>query len=158
MKIYRTLPTPINSVPAMKLLTHYYLINKKMAAISNTKVVFQGAIPDDFISPIDLCIILGNALDNAIEACEKISVKNEKIITFTFACSGGLAFITITNPVNSDIQIHKNSIMTTKQDKINHGFGIYSIKKAIEKYNGNLDLLCDNNIFSLHITLELQNN
>ena len=69
-----------------------------------------------------------------------------------------LAFITITNPVNSDIQIHKNSIMTTKQDKINHGFGIYSIKKAIEKYNGNLDLLCDNNIFSLHITLELQNN
>ena len=88
---------------------------QKMAAISNTKVVFQGAIPDDFISPIDLCIILGNALDNAIEACEKISVKNEKIITFTFACSGGLAFITITN---GEVKLLQMSVNASKENAI----------------------------------------
>lgn len=131
---------------------------QKIAATSNTKIVFQGNVPEKFLTPIDLCIVLGNALDNAIEACEQITIKKEKIITLYFTCSVGLAFITITNPVNSNIQIHKNSIMTTKQDKTNHGFGIYSIKKTVKKYNGNLDLLCDNNIFSLNINLELQKN
>jgi hypothetical protein len=126
------------------------------ATLSNTKIIFQGIVPETFITPLDLCIILGNALDNAIEACEKIDAQKQKEITVTFSCSIGLSFITISNPVNNKVEIRNNSIATSKPDKANHGFGIYSIRKAIKKYNGNLELSCDEKIFTLNINLELQ--
>lgn len=55
--------------------------------------------------------------------------------------------------LNPDTKIVNNRISTTKADKINHGLGLYSINKSVEKYNGSVNIECDNNVFSINILL-----
>lgn len=55
----------------------------------------------------------------------------------------------------SQIQIKNNTIYSTKDDSINHGFGIKSIKKIIDKYSGELEMTSENNIFTLEIYLSV---
>ena len=62
-------------------------------------------------------------------------------------------FLTVTNPVAKNIEIHNNTIQTTKHDKINHGFGIHSIQKVVDKYEGELALSCEDCLFKTEITL-----
>ena len=49
------------------------------AALSNIKIKFEGAVPSSSISATELCVLFGNTIDNAIEACEKIDIKNINI-------------------------------------------------------------------------------
>ena len=61
--------------------------------------------------------------------------------------------IIISNPVMSQMPIKNNTISSTKDDSINHGFGIKSIKKIINKYSGELEITNENNTFTLKIYL-----
>lgn len=132
------------------------LADKQIKATkSNTVIEFSGNLPNELISSLDLCIIFGNVLDNAIEACEKISGNEPKIILVNSDYSAGLVFLTITNPVENNIKIKGDSLSTTKLDKSNHGFGIYSIKKALEKYNGQITLCCEDYKFTTEINFEM---
>lgn len=121
---------------------------------SNTNIEFAGAVATDSILPLDLCIIFGNAVDNAIEACEKIE-SQEKVINISCYCRGGYMMLTIANPVEKDIAIVNNHIKTTKEDKANHGFGLFSINKIVRKYDGRMELECKNNVFTINIDLNL---
>lgn len=62
-------------------------------------------------------------------------------------------FLTITNPVCKNTSIHNNSIFTSKEDKESHGFGLLSINRITEKYDGSLGLFCVNNEFTISIDL-----
>lgn len=104
-------------------------------AIAESRGIVVGTkiqIPEEIsIDPIDMCIIFGNALDNAIEACER--VKNEdRTITITIICKDEAVLCKIVNtapkPINSTFD-------TSKADKQNHGFGLENIKTALTKYN-----------------------
>lgn len=126
---------------------------QKKATTANTVITFDGAVSVSAITETDLCVIFGNTLDNAIEACEKLPNDNEKIISITCKTHNGFIFLTITNPVVENVVIGNNAIQTSKLDKLNHGFGLYSLKKTIDKYDGNLDLSCDNYLFKCEISL-----
>lgn len=128
---------------------------QEKATTVNTVITFKGAITSELISPTDLCVIFGNTLDNAIEACEKISLETKKEISINCNCNCGFMFLTISNPVVENISIHNNSIKTSKKDTSNHGFGLYSLKKIIQKYNGEFSLSCNNNLFHAKIELTL---
>ncbi len=119
----------------------------------NTYIKFNGSFPSDRLSPIDLCILLGNSLDNAIEACEKIPNNQEKIISVESKYICGLLFLTITNPTLDDVVIKENTVQTTKENIHSHGFGLYSLNKVVKKYNGEFSLTCENRIFSVKIEL-----
>lgn len=125
------------------------------ATTVNTEIIFNGAIAASTITATDLCVIFGNTLDNAIEACEKLQTDKEKIIYIVCKCNGGFMFLTITNPVAENIKIHNNTIETTKQDKSSHGFGIYSVQKIVDKYDGTLTIFCEDNLFKCEITLNV---
>ena len=122
----------------------------------NINISFEGALPKNFLKAYDICILLGNALDNAIEACRKGERASEKSIKVAAACQGGFAFIKIQNPVYEKVIINNGTVTTNKSDKSMHGFGLPSIRKTAEKYNGNIDLSCENGIFTVDIELELQ--
>lgn len=128
---------------------------QKKASKINTKLVFKGFLTAKNISPTDLCVVFGNTLDNAIEACEKLPLRLEKTVNINCNCKGGFIFLTISNPVVKNIEIRNNFISTSKQDKTNHGFGLYSLKKTIKKYDGDLKLSCKQNIFTLSIEMDL---
>lgn len=127
----------------------------KVAEKHNTTIIFKGVINKNEIDNIDLCIIFGNAIDNAIEACQKFSFDIKKEINIVIKHLNHFMIIIITNPVTSQIQIKNNDINSTKDDSKNHGFGIKSIKKIIDKYSGELEITNINNIFTLKVYLSI---
>ena len=121
----------------------------------NTTITFEGAVPRDSIEAVDLCIIFGNPLDNAIEACAEIDAEAPKEIHISCACNSGFVFIEITNPVQKKVEIRGNLPETTKPDKEMHGFGLYSLEKVIKKYDGEVTCECDETIFKLSMELSI---
>ncbi len=87
------------------------------------------------VEPFDLTVILGNLLDNAIQASEQIEPKDRKL-SVSCQYQKGMLIVKIKNKYNGIISYEGDSIVTTKDDKINHGMGLFNIRKAVEKYNG----------------------
>lgn len=105
---------------------------KRSIAISkNISFVTNIQIPENvFVDPIDICIIFGNALDNAIEACEKIQNNNKKIaVSIVYEDDSIICKI-----ANTAIKSNNHFLHTTKKDSSNHGFGIGNIESALSKY------------------------
>ena len=103
------------------------------------------------ISPIDLAIALGNALDNAIEATDKVTDR-AKIVQLYIATQNGSVIINIKNPTERNIDTE--NLNTTKNDSNLHGFGILSIKSIVAKYHGNVAFKCENNEFQTTILID----
>ena len=125
----------------------------RRAAADNTVVNFSGAIPQNALLPTDLCVLLGNTLDNAIEACQKLPQDSVKAITVKCNCSSGFLFLSICNPIADKVTIMDNRIATTKKDTLLHGFGIQSMHNVAKKYDGSVKLNADNGFFTVNIDL-----
>ena len=123
------------------------LTEKQVNTPDDISITFDGVIPTN-IDNTDLCIILSNALDNAIEAC--CSCDNDKTINVYSGYKHGYFILKIKNPTVNNFAGDKMS--TTKADKINHGFGLANIKRAVQKYSGYVSTSCEDNVFTLNIT------
>ena len=86
------------------------------------------------VDDIDFCVILGNLLDNAIEA--QIGGTDKRIRLYV-SQDKGMAYVRLENsvPEGADIQMSR----TSKMDSARHGFGIRSVKEIIKKYEGTID-------------------
>ncbi len=119
------------------------LINYKysVAEKNNIRFISNIHIPSDL--PFDnanLTIILGNLLENAIEATNKLNI-SDRFISVEIIYGKGILKICIKNScLNEKRQIYNGSIITTKSDKLNHGMGIISAMRAAEKYDGHIEL------------------
>lgn len=133
------------------------ILNEKSirAKSSDTVIEFEGALPSSGINPCDICLILGNPLDNAIEACEKITGKEKKIIHVSCVCSSGFLFLDITNPVDKPVKFIGKMPVSSKNNSELHGIGLYSLELAVFQYNGELKLSCDNKEFKVSISLQI---
>lgn len=112
-------------------------------------ISFSGTIPS-FINNIDLCIILSNAVDNAIEA--SLAVENEKNIEVFGGYRHGYFILTVKNPTVNIIDKNQELPCTTKSDSLYHGIGLQNIKAAVKKYNGFMKIENKNNYFLLSLT------
>lgn len=121
----------------------------------NTRITFEGMVPPDGIQPTDLCVIFGNTLDNALDACGKLPPDDEKVITIVCCSSSGFLFIDITNPVDKPVVMNGSLPATTKKDKTAHGFGLYSLDKSVKHYHGTLQFTPSPQHITLSLTLEL---
>jgi len=120
---------------------------------SGAEIDFDGLIPNEYVSTLDLCLILGNALDNAIEACAKLPDK--KTIWVESHMNNGYLLMCVINPVIEDAIIIDNMIATTKEDKEKHGYGLISISRAVSKYRGEYKLTCADKVFTMKADLDL---
>lgn len=107
----------------------------------------------NFMKDEDIYSLFGNALDNAIEATLKCNDVEKRIIDVELYSSGNLITISISNPNVEKIILKDGLPLTTKNDHNSHGYGMKSIRYIVEKYNGNLIIDCNNNIFALSILL-----
>ena len=103
------------------------------------------------ISMVDFAIIIGNALDNAIEASTQIPNFDGRIVTISTSVKNKSLIISINNPVAYEVDI--NHLTTTKPQSNLHGFGILSMKNIASKYHGEIAFQCENKIFTTHILL-----
>lgn len=100
----------------------------------NTQININKGIP---IEVIDLSSIFSNALDNGIEACYKIKDDNiKKYVDIKNTYVGNFLVIRVENSKVNNIKIHNDKIITDKVDGLGHGFGISSIRRCAEKYDG----------------------
>lgn len=104
------------------------------------------------IDSIDLCTLLGNMLDNAIEGCVKCNPE-ERFIDVDIKSHGRQYIIVISNSVSHDVLADNKKLSTTKTDKNLHGFGTKSIKSISEKYDGNVRHWQNGNTFKCEVIL-----
>ncbi len=103
------------------------------------------------INEFELGVLIGNALDNAIEATLKISEENRKPIKATLISFDEHLSFSVENFASETIDTKK--LKTTKADKLNHGYGLKSIRTIALKYDGEVFTDFSENIFTLTITL-----
>ena len=96
----------------------------------------------------DVAIILNNALENALEACEKVS--GDKFISIRSYMKGNLFFIEVENNFSGEI---KKFFSTTKAEKNLHGLGLQNIRRCAQKNLGDIDIKIDGKIFKLTVML-----
>ena len=92
----------------------------------------------EFINTVDLYAILGNALDNAIEAVEKFRQQEMRQIDVLIHRQQSFLVIQILNPIPSDSSfVYEEELpVTTKGDRQYHGFGLRSMRYLVKKYDG----------------------
>lgn len=130
------------------------IVNYKIQDADKKGVEFDTTftIPDKLdIAPFDLVIILGNLLDNAIQATSKL-VKDRKI-SLKVNYDKGRLILKITNPYNGEIKVNNNQILSLKNDSELHGFGLNNVRSAVKKYNGLMDIDYSGGIFAVTIML-----
>lgn len=125
------------------------LLNAKLqpAKESDVDINIKVSLPSDFnFSSFDLTVILGNLVDNALQAV--YLVEKDRFIDFRMDCSKGIFIIKISNPFSTEIKMKNGEIITSKEDKENHGFGLKNVIEILEKYNGTLETDTQNGIFT----------
>jgi sensor histidine kinase regulating citrate/malate metabolism len=135
------------------------VINQKYMIAKKHEIEFNviGALGENMgINAVDLCALMSNGLDNAIEANLRIKNKKFRKINVHIKPYKDYLLIEIINTVEEEIKNIEN-LQTTKKDKHKHGFGMLSMKKVVEKYEGYLQYNYENNCFNLSIMLKVIN-
>lgn len=109
----------------------------------------------DFIRPADLYTLVGNAIDNAVEAVRKIDNPEERIVFLSVRQNMNMVLIHVDNTYRGEIKLHDGLPQSTKGDSLNHGFGMRSMCLIAEKYKGTLSVVLENNIFNINILLPI---
>lgn len=89
---------------------------------------------DKLKDPLSVCVILNNALNNAIEACERIECTEEKIIDISLVCRRDV--ILIIKNTCENIRVEEEQLKTSKRDVDNHGMGFKNIESAVKALGG----------------------
>ncbi|HEX3077714.1 MAG TPA: ATP-binding protein [Lachnospiraceae bacterium] len=103
-------------------------------------------------SELDICILIGNMWDNAIEATKL--VEKSPRIEFVVKNSKNYLVIIMRNTLKKSVLKSNPMLKTTKKDKNSHGIGLISIEDIVNKYDGMLNYREENNVFELQITLK----
>lgn len=111
----------------------------------------------DFMHVTDICTIFGNALDNAIESAVLIENPEKRLIHVTVTSQKNFIRISISNYFEGNIDISGSNLpKTTKQDSLNHGYGLKSIRYTVEKYQGSMNVSAKENWFEVKILMPKQ--
>jgi sensor histidine kinase regulating citrate/malate metabolism len=128
------------------LNSKYELFVQEGIEIEKTIIVPQKLKIDN----LDLCVVLSNVIDNAIEACKKIK-SGKKSIWLSVDYKKELLFINIINTYEQEIKQINNRFITTKKDKENHGIGLQNVKSTVAKYNGYIKFDIKDGLFEADI-------
>ncbi len=130
-------------------ILNYYLqkVNK-----FNVRFIVSGKMPNSCnIVMFDLCTIISNLLDNALEAVEK-NKEDDRWIEMTFRYDDLMIYCNIINPYDGKLNINDNKFISRKNSK-NHGYGLSNVKRSVELYSGSIDIKTENGMFKVLIAL-----
>ena len=131
------------------------VINQKAIQAKSFKINFlvSGNIEGGTnIEDVDLCALLSNSIDNAIEATKQVQEDENRRIEVTFGNRNGKLLIDVKNAVKQNIDA-KEKLTTTKTDRKRHGIGMMSMQTTVNKYGGYMAWHCENYQFYLNIEI-----
>lgn len=133
------------------------ILNEKMyeaQALSITTSYDVINLDKNNIAPIDLCIILSNALDNAIEANSQIENADNRYIKLKVHGNETFSVISVSNPFSGTPKKNSSGFFaTSKSDTDAHGYGLKSIENTAKKYKGEMLAKAENGVFTLVVRL-----
>lgn len=106
-----------------------------------------------WVEPADLYALFGNALDNAIEAAEGLRDEAKKQIALTVRQVGEFSSVHLQNYTDRQLVMADGLPLTSKEDKYNHGFGVRSMQRLVEKYSGELIFQQEDDVVDLYLLL-----
>lgn len=103
-----------------------------------------------FMAPSDIYSLFGNALDNAIEAVERLGDAERRSISLVVRRAGDMTSIHVENYFDGSMRVAEDGgLLTSKKDRTNHGFGTRSMRMIVEGYGGSLTLRAREDVFLL---------
>ncbi|MEF9984088.1 MAG: GHKL domain-containing protein [Oscillospiraceae bacterium] len=133
------------------------ILNSKLSLIKAKNIPVNAKVtvpPNLATSEIDLCVIIGNLLDNAIEASQKFEDKNKALIRIYVGILKGQLYISVVNYVCGDIKKQGKKYISSKNNET-HGFGLMRIDGIVKKYNGFINRQNEDGVFATEIMLPL---
>ncbi len=110
------------------------------------------SIPENLqVNPFDMTTILGNIIDNAINAARKL--EKDKFIDLKIRYDKGRLLIRIDNSFNGEIKYKNNKLVTLHPGCENHGIGLNNVGMILEKYDGTLEIEHTDNVFSANLMM-----
>jgi len=127
-----------------------------LAHAKGIQVSIQAVYPENAeIADSDLCSIVGNLLDNAIEACERMNeADGQKFLDFSILVSGRNLLLTIRNSFNGELKQDGGRYQSMKGGSL-HGLGLPHVEALVEKYQGSLQKIPAEHVFETHVLLPL---
>ena len=145
------IPILCRNQAADALLCHY----QKLARQQGIHFATQLHIPDDLgIDDLDLCIILGNCLENALVACKKARVATTRAIRLNANINKGYLVINVENAFDGQVNQQPDGTLVSEKG-VGHGIGLSSVKSLAGKYHGHCAISIDQQLFSVAISLKL---
>ena len=108
-----------------------------------------------FLDAVDVYTVFGNALDNAIESVSAVDDPARRLISVSVWSKSDLLLIQVENYYEGTLEFRDGIPVTTKEDTDYHGFGLKSIRYAVEKYDGCMGIYPDGRLFLLRISIPI---
>ncbi|MCM1304383.1 MAG: GHKL domain-containing protein [Lachnospiraceae bacterium] len=129
------------------------ILNSKLtlAEQKQIRVNCRAALPEKLsVEDVDLCVLLGNLLDNALEACEQIP-QEQRFLRVYMVVNRFQLYISIQNSAKEELNFNERNYISQKRG--NHGLGMKRVKALTDKYEGYLTLANEPGIFAAELTL-----
>ncbi|WBW98588.1 sensor histidine kinase [Oceanirhabdus sp. W0125-5] len=131
------------------------ILNSKISIMMNhgIKVDFKAVLPEELkIKDIDMCVMVSNLLENAMESCMKIPVE-KRFIRIYSEVFGSQFYMSIQNSAEEELDFNQRNYISTKRGE--HGLGMKRVQFLVNKYEGFLNLQNEPGIFASEITIPL---
>lgn len=136
------------------------ILNEKRKSAQSIEIDLKIKVENGFfinqVKEIDLIGIIGNLVDNAIEASAKCEKGYVKVFMF-MQNQNNYSVIKVLNNYKGQIILEDEKLVTTKKDKKRHGIGIQSVVDTLERYNGSLQNFYENNVFTTIVLIPVNN-
>lgn len=134
-----------------------YIINSKSKICSDRHIKIYIYIANEIpeFSDLDLCVLLGNAMDNAIEG---VSGEGNNEIYLELRNVDNFFMISVKNTIINSVLEDNPNLISTKNEKEVHGLGILSMKEVVQKYNGSIEFYESDNKFCCDMLLDIPDN
>lgn len=131
------------------------ILNAKLSLVlkQGIDLNFKATVPKSLtVSDIDLCVILGNLIDNAMESCEKVE-EGQRFLRLYIGVLKQQLYLSISNATTETVRKIDAAYISTKRG--NHGHGLKRIDRVVEKYGGYVNRQNEPGVFATEILLPL---
>lgn len=142
--------TVCNNQSLNLLFSYWHYICKQQQIYLETHIDLNGQLP---IPDLDLCILFGNCMENAVEACGYVKDMSQRFINVDAKIQNGTLVIVMDNSFDGFINKVNNRLKSRKKFG---GIGLKTVQAVIGKYQGSIDMEYPQNVFSIFLRIPLK--
>ena len=129
---------------------HYLNLAKTQGIRTEAEIKAGADVP---MKDEELCILLTNLLENALEACGKMDASADRFISFKLTATNEHLTLSCRNSTDTDLDADHEIFPSSKSDAENHGLGISAVRRVVEKHCGIMDIGCKDGCFTVDIAV-----